>query len=103
LRGEESNVNLKVSTSDGICIIGTDSQCMIQESTRVPGDIYQSIQIGDVNYKVRYSGPDVLLEKFTIIPESLDASLPDSSWNVEVIKNEQASRLYYKVTYVTVE
>ncbi|HEY7366968.1 MAG TPA: lamin tail domain-containing protein [Nitrosopumilaceae archaeon] len=103
LRGEESNVNLKVSTSDGICIIGTDSQCMIQESTRVPGDIYQSIQIGDVNYKVRYSGPDVLLEKFTIIPESLDASLPDSTWNVEVIKNEQASRLYYKVTYVTVE
>lgn len=103
LRGEESNVNLKVSTVDGICIIGTESQCMVQESTRVPGDIYQTIQIGDINYKIRYSGPDVRLEKFTIIPESSDASLPDSTWNVEVIKNEQASRLYYQVTYVTVE
>jgi hypothetical protein len=103
LRGEESNVNLKVSTADGICIIGTESQCLVQESTRVPGDIYQTIQIGDINYKVRYSGPDVRLEKFTILPESSDATLPDSTWNVEVIKNEQASRLYYQVTYVTVE
>lgn len=103
LRGEEPDVNLKVSTADGVCIIGTESQCMVQESTRVPGDIYQTIQIGDMNYKVRYSGPDVRLEKFTILPESSDASLPDSTWNVEVIKNEQASRLYYKVTYVTVE
>ncbi len=103
LRGEEPNVNLKVSNEDGICIIGTDSQCMVQESTRVPGDIYQSIQIGDKNYKVRYSGTDARLEKFTIIPESSDASLPDSIWIVEVIKNNQASRLYYQVTYVTVE
>jgi hypothetical protein len=103
LKGEESNVNLKVSTEDGVCIIGTDSQCMVRESTRVPGDIYQSIKIGDINYKVRYSGPDVRLEKFTILPESQDASLPDSTWNVEVIKTDQASRLYYQVTYVTVE
>ena len=103
LRGEEPNVNIRVTTEDGTCVIGTESQCMIQDSTRVRSDIYQTVQIDGVNYKIRYSGPDVKLEKFTILPESSDASIPDSTWNFEVIKNDQASRMYYQVTYVTVE
>jgi hypothetical protein len=41
-----------------------------------------------------------LLEKYTILPVDSDAFFPDSKWNVEVIKEEQSSRLYYKVTYV---
>ena len=76
---------------------------MIQKSTRVPGAIYQTIQIDGIDYNVRYSGPDVRLEKFTILPTALDASLPDSTWNVEVLKEEQVSRLYYQVTYVALE
>ncbi|MGI0077261.1 MAG: lamin tail domain-containing protein, partial [Nitrosopumilaceae archaeon] len=102
-KGEESNVNIKVSIEDGTCIIGQDSDCMIQKSTRVPGAIYQTIQIDGMDYNVRYSGPDVRLEKFTILPAALDASLPDSTWNVEVLKEEQVSRLYYQVTYVALE
>ena len=102
-RGEESNVNIKVSTSDGACIIGQDSNCLITASTRMPGAIYQTIEINDVNYKVRYSGPDVRLEKFTILPDSSDGILPDSTWNVEVVKEDQSSRFYYKITYVTLE
>ena len=77
---------------------------MIQKSTRIPGAIYQTIQIDGMDYNVRYSGPDVRLEKFTILPAALDASLPDSTWNVEVLKEEQqVSRLYYQVTYVALE
>ena len=103
-KGEESNVNIKVSIEDGTCIIGQDSDCMIQKSTRIPGSIYQTIQIDGMDYNVRYSGPDVRLEKFTILPAALDASLPDSTWNVEVLKEEQqVSRLYYQVTYVALE
>ena len=102
-RGEEGNVNIKISTADGICIIGQESGCMVSDSTRGPGTIYQVVEIDGKNYNVRYSGPDAKLEKFTILPESSTETLPDSTWNVEVIKDEQPSRLYYKITYVTLE
>jgi hypothetical protein len=100
LRGEEANVNLKISARDGTCIIGPDVNCLIKDSTRLPGQIYEVVRIDGINYNVRYSGPDVLLEKYTILPVDPDAFFPDSKWNVEVIKEEQSSRLYYKVTYV---
>ena len=102
-RGEEANVNLKISTQDGICIIGPDADCMIKDSTRLPGQIYQVVQIDGIDYNVRYSGPDVLLEKYTILPVDPDVFFPDSIWNVEVVKEEQSSRLYYKVIYVVTE
>jgi hypothetical protein len=73
---------------------------LIKDSTRLPGQIYEVVRIDGINYNVRYSGPDVLLEKYTILPVDSDAFFPDSKWNVEVIKEEQSSRLYYKVTYV---
>ena len=100
LRGEEANVNLKISAPDGTCIIGPDVNCLIKDSTRLPGQIYEVVRIDGIDYNVRYSGPDVLLEKYTILPVDSDAFFPDSDWNVEVIKEEQSSRLYYKVTYV---
>jgi len=56
-----------------------------------------------MNLNVRYSGSDVRLEKFSIIPESSSEFLPDVNWNLEVIKDEQVSRLYYKVTYKSLE
>ncbi|HXV67190.1 MAG TPA: lamin tail domain-containing protein [Nitrosopumilaceae archaeon] len=102
-KGDESNVNLKVSTSDGTCVIGQDSDCMIQNSTRVPGAIFKVIKIGDIDYNVRYSGHDVMLEKFTILPLIQDTPIPDSTWDVEVVKGDQISRLYYQITYVNLE
>ena len=102
-RGEESNVNIKITTEDGTCIIGQESDCMVSDSTRAPGTIYQVVEIDGKNYNVRYSGPDARLEKFTILPESSIDTLPDSTWNVEVMKDEQPSRLYYKITYITLE
>jgi len=102
-RGEESNVNIKITTEDGTCIIGQESGCMVSDSTRAPGTIYQVVEIDGKNYNVRYSGPDARLEKFTILPESSIETLPDSTWTVQVMKDEQPSRLYYKITYITIE
>lgn len=103
LRGEEANVNLKITAQDGTCVIGPNEDCMVKESTRKPGQIYEVVTIDGMDYNVRYSGHDVLLEKYTILPVDSDAFIPDSTWDVEVIKEEQSSRLYYKVTYVATE
>ena len=102
-RGEESDVNLRVSTSGGQCIIGQDSTCLVSESTRKPGAIYSIISIDDVNYKIRYSGNDVRLEKFSIVPEESNSPIDVDNWNVEVIKDEQPTRFYYKVSYIALE
>ena len=102
-RGDESNVDLKVSTVTGICIIGPDADCLVRESTRKQGQIYDVVEVDGVSLNVRYSGPDVRLEKFSILPESSIAFLPDVNWNVEVLKDDQVSRFYYKVTYKTLE
>jgi len=102
-RDDQSDVNLKISTISGTCIIGPDADCLVKESTRKQGQIYDIVEIDGISLKVRYSGPDVRLEKFSILPESSDTFLPDANWNVEVIKDDQVSRFYYKVTYKTVE
>ena len=102
-RGDESNVNLKISTVSGVCIIGLDADCLVRESTRKQGQIYDVVEVDGLSLNVRYSGPDVRLEKFSILPESSTEFLPDANWNVEVIKDEQVSRFYYKVTYKTLE
>jgi len=102
-RGEESNVNLQVSTENGSCIIGQNADCVISESTRVPGSIYKVLKIGGIDYKVRYSGPDVRLEKFSIIPSEDNTPLKILQWDIDVIKDEQPSRFYYKISYVPLE
>jgi len=102
-KDDVSNVDLKVSSMTGICIIGPDVDCLIGESTRKQGQIYDVVKIDGISLNVRYSGPDVRLEKFSILPESPTAFLPDTNWNVEIIKDEQVSRFYYKITYKTLE
>ncbi len=102
-RGEEANVNLKVTSSSGVCIIGPDAECIVQKSTRGPGTIYKLAEIDGISYKIRYSGPDAKLEKFSILPESDTGIIPDSTWDVKVLKQDQASRFYYKVTHLNIE
>jgi len=99
----QSIVNLRVSSESGICIIGQNSDCLVSESTRKPGQIFEVVQVDGLNLNVRYSGSDVRLEKFSILPESSDEFLPDTNWNVEVIKDNEISRMYYKVTYKTLQ
>lgn len=99
-RGDEANVNIRVTTESGTCVIGPDTSCLVSESTRAPGTIYKIVEVDGVSYKVRYSGPDARLEKFTIIPELADAKITDSTWNVEILKSDEPSRFYYKVAYL---
>jgi len=102
-KDNQTDVNLRVVSESGICIIGTTDECLVSESTRKPGQIFEVVQIDGLNLNVRYSGPDVRLEKFSISPLSSDDFLPDVNWNVEVIKDNEISRFYYKVTYKTLE
>jgi len=102
-RGEESDVNLRITTSNGQCVIGQGSDCLVTESTRKPGAIYSIVTIDVINYKIRYSGDDVRLEKFSIVPEDSSSKIDIDNWNVEIIKDEQPSRFYYKVSYVALE
>jgi len=102
-KDNQSDVNLQVVSESGICIIGTADECLVSESTRKPGQIFEVVQIDGLNLNVRYSGPDVRLEKFSISPVSSDDFLPDTNWNVEVIKDNDISRFYYKITYKTLQ
>ena len=76
---------------------------MINKSTRTQGAIYEIVTIEDQNYKIRYSGADVRLEKFTILPESSGIQIDMQDWNVQVIKEDQPTRFYYKISYVNLE
>ena len=96
-----SDVNLRVLSNSGVCVIGPEIDCLVSESTRKPGQIFDVIQVDGQNLNVRYTGPDVRLEKFSILPVSSDEFLLDANWNVEVIKDDEISRFYYKLTYKT--
>ena len=96
-------MNVQVSTSEGVCVIGQDTSCLVNQSTRKPGAIYEIVTIGEQNYKIRYSGPDVRLEKFSILPELSGIPIDIKDWNVQVMKDEQPTRFYYKVSYVNLE
>ena len=101
--GDESDVNIKVTTGDGTCLIGQDSKCKITKSTRGTTSLYKIVEIAGTNLKVRYSGPGTTLEKFTILPEDSGGVIPDGKWNVEIIKDNQISRFYYKISYTPTE
>ncbi|MCE9617644.1 MAG: lamin tail domain-containing protein [Nitrosarchaeum sp.] len=102
-KADQSDVNLRISSESGVCIIGPEENCLVKDSTKKPGQIYESVSVDGVNLKIRYSGPDVYLEKFDILPESSADFLPNVTWNVDVIKDDQASRFYYKINYKILE
>ena len=102
-RGAESTINLQVSSSTGQCVIGQDYACAVNDSTRKPGSIYELVQIDGKNYKVRYSGPDVRLEKFTILPEITKTEIDMKNWDVTILKDDEPTRFYYKISYVSFE
>jgi len=101
--GDESKVNIKVTADDGTCLIGQDADCKITKSTREGSSLYKIVKVGDTDLKIRYSGHGTKLEKFTILPEDGDGTIPEGDWNVEIIKDKQISRFYYKISYTSVE
>lgn len=100
-RGEESNVNLRVVGLRGVCIIGQDPACLVTDSTRAPGKIFKTVEINGDLYKVRYTGPQAVLEKFSISPENPNAILPNGNIIITVLRDDQRFNLYTEITYLT--
>ena len=42
-KNSQSNVNLQVKSESGTCIIGQNSDCLVSESTRKPGQIFEIV------------------------------------------------------------
>jgi hypothetical protein len=97
-RGSENLVNLKITADDGQCIIGQEEDCLVSESAKS-----KTVTIAGINYKVTYSGPEPVLEKFSIVPESEEDLIPDSIWTVEIIKNDQPTKFYYEIIYKPIQ
>ncbi len=100
-RGAESKINIHLSTEGGQCIIGPTSDCLVSKSTRTLNSDYSIVQIDGTGFKIQYSGPGPVLEKFTIMPESDLNTIQDSVWAVDIVKEQdQYSKFYYEITYV---
>ena len=98
--GNENYVSIKVSSQNGTCIIGQDSDCLVTKSTVQSGMIYQAVTIDGKNFLVGYSGTGLRLQQFSILPASVNDVIPDGQWNVNVLKKDQVTRFYYQVTYI---
>jgi len=99
-RGQESMVNIRVTTQSGVCLIGPDPNCTIRDSTRASGAIFQKINAEGQEVKVRFTGQEARLEKFTITPVDPDGTLADLDLDIDILKEDQTSLFYYKITYV---
>ena len=75
--------------------------CLVSGSTRAPGAVCQTVQIGGTDYRVRYSGPDATPEKFAALPAKAGAAIDVEEWTVGVDRPEGApSWLYYRLTRI---
>ncbi len=96
-----NSVSLKVSSQDGTCVIGPDSDCKVSGSTIQAGGAYQSVTVNGMGYLVGYSGTGGRIEQFSIIPAHAGDVIPDGQWGVQIIKKDQVTKFYYQVTYTT--
>jgi hypothetical protein len=74
----EGTMRFKVTAPDGTCVIGASENCLVTQSTIGHG--IKSVTIGDQIFRIRYSGPDAPLERFSIT--SVDPIT--GTWKVEV-------------------
>jgi hypothetical protein len=77
---DEGNMRYRVIAPDGTCVIGGSEECLVKESTIGQRGNLESVTIGDQILRVRYSGPDNPLERFSIT--SVDPIL--GQWYVEI-------------------
>jgi hypothetical protein len=62
----DDTVRFTVTDPQGQCIIGAASECLVNDSTRTNRGGLESIPYGDQILRVRYSGADNALERFSI-------------------------------------
>ncbi|MEX1152036.1 MAG: cadherin-like domain-containing protein, partial [Nitrosopumilaceae archaeon] len=70
--------NFRVTSPDGTCVIGDTEECLIRESTFGSRGNVESVTIDGQVYRIRYSGSENVVERFTIT--SIDPIL--GYWNV---------------------
>jgi hypothetical protein len=95
-----------VTAPDGTCVIGGSSDCLVSDSTFGERGQLKSITVGDQIYRVRYSGPDDTIERFSIT--SVDPIV--GKWQVEIDSTQgfipqvnAMSDIHMKITYRPVE
>ena len=98
--GDENNISIMVSSQNGTCIIGQDSNCLVTQSTVQSGKLYQTVVVDGKSFLVGYSGTGLRLQQFSVLPAATNDVIPDGQWNINVLKKDQVTRFYYQVTYV---
>jgi len=98
----DSDLRFKVIDPQGRCIIGGTEECLINESTTGKRGGLESIPYGDQILRVKYSGADNVLERFSIT--SVDPI--EGKWSVQLesedglpLKAGVMYETYLKVTY----
>jgi len=76
----DGTMNFKVTASDGTCVIGADNECLVTKSTLGLAGNFKTVTVGDQVYRVRYTGSDDPLERFSIT--SVDSM--SGNWKVEI-------------------
>jgi hypothetical protein len=76
----DGTMNFKVTASDGTCVIGADNDCLVTQSTLGLAGNFKTVTVGDQVYRVRYTGSDDPLERFSIT--SVDSMR--GNWKVEI-------------------
>lgn len=99
--GDENAVSFKVISPNGTCIIGSSAGCEVSKSTFQGSSLYQTVKIGNEGLLVGFSGSDQRIQQFSILPANTNNNLQVGQWNIQIIKNDQVSRFYYQVTYLT--
>ena len=75
---QRGDLRFRVIGSEGFCFIGATDECAVKESTLGNRGGIQSIEHNGIIYRVKYSGADSPLERFSIT--SVDQL--SSDWNI---------------------
>jgi len=75
---QHDNLRFRVIGNDGFCFIGTTDECAVKQSTLNKRGGVESIEHNGIIYRVKYSGADSPLERFSIT--SVDQISAD--WNI---------------------
>ena len=62
----QTEFKFQVTAPNGQCIIGSSKECSVNDSTRSDRGGLASVQYDGQSLRVKYSGPDSTLERFSI-------------------------------------
>ncbi|MDC8452973.1 MAG: hypothetical protein LV477_08705, partial [Candidatus Nitrosotalea sp.] len=102
----DHTMRYKVTSPDGTCVIGIDDICMIHDSTLQLQGGLQTVTIGGQVYRIRYSGPDSALERFSIT--SVDPIV--GNWQIGIVSQhgmvpmiDAESSTFLKIKYRSID